>query len=231
MHLVVHELAVVAATIGPGILPMTLHFIVREFTFVAGLVEHHELAHAVAVAVSVLTLEVAIMPLFISETVLLIALPLTLVDCFVSAHQFAGTLAYVVSPLAMVVAAIGVKHTTLSTELVVDPVAVVSHAAGPDLRSSTVTLLSVPLTRIERVIFDSLLLTDGALETNLGNHLLAALVIEVKFAKLSQDLPDGVRAIAWWSLAPDQLAPLNHDEHRGVRLWWYHDCIVIRVVH
>ena len=86
MHLVILEVASVAAAVWPRVLATTFHFIVREFALVARFVKHDELALTVAVAIPVLAFEVPVVPLLTALAMLLVLLPVSIVDGLVSSH-------------------------------------------------------------------------------------------------------------------------------------------------
>ena len=153
MHLVIHKHTSVATTVWPRVLASSFHFIVRKFTFVTRLIEHDEFSVSVAVPVAILALKSTVMPFFFALAMLLVIEPFTLIDSLICADQLALALSHMVFPLTDIEATICIKHAALSAEFVMNPVAIVSHSVGPDLAAFTVTLLSMPFSKVKSVVF------------------------------------------------------------------------------
>lgn len=188
IHLVFSELSIVHTSIGPCVDPVTFHFVVNKVAFVVGTVEHREFALAVAEPVDVLPFKVAIVPLLLTEAVLLIHRPFSVVGCLVGANQLALATLQIFLPVALVVAAIRVNHASQPLELVVDPVTVVAHSVWPDLRALTMSLLLVPLPRVNGVVFYFHVVAPLHLQRHLLQHLFALRIVEIEFTQLVQQV-------------------------------------------
>ena len=168
MHLVVSEFADEVTPIGPGILPLALHQVLRKLTLVARPVEHDEIAVAVPVAVFVLAFKAAVVPDFNAAAVLLVVGPEAVVAGFIAPHQLAQSAPLVVLELTNIVAAIRVNHATLSVMFINRPVAIVASPVRPELKPSPVPLRTTPLARI----FDHRFVQVSHLRLRARHHLL-----------------------------------------------------------
>ena len=111
------------------------------------------------VPVAILAFKSTVMPFFFTLAMLLVIEPFALIDSLVCADQLAMTLSHMVFPPANIEASVCIEHATFSAELVMHPVAIVSHSVGPDLAACAVTFLSIPFSEVKSVVFNLLFLT------------------------------------------------------------------------
>ena len=177
VHLIVLKDSLVVAATWPDVLSEAFHLVVFEFTRIARLIEHSELAVAVAQSIFILALEVAVVPGFRSLAVLLILDPTALVAGAVGPHELTLTHTLVIFPVTYVIAAIRVDHTSMSVMFITGPVAIVALTIRPLLFTVAVPAQTTPLACVQCVLVFCLHLGPQRHHlVQLHKHLLAHLI-------------------------------------------------------
>ena len=142
MHLVLLKVALITATVWPLVSALPFHSIVDKVALVLRPILHLELTVAAAHAIFVLTLELPIEPGLMTEAMLLLIKPVTFIRRLIVSDQlaFACSLAFVIEA-AHVVAAVLIDHPAIATWPIIDEVALVALASGPQLLTFTVSSL------------------------------------------------------------------------------------------
>ena len=88
MHSIILKLALVTATAGPDVYPISFHLVAAELTLVARLVKHAELTMSMPESFLVLAFKEAIVPHLRPLSVLLIIQPAALIFGLISSNKF-----------------------------------------------------------------------------------------------------------------------------------------------
>ena len=142
MHLVLLKVALITATVWPLVSAFPLHSIVDKVALVLRPILHLELTMAAAHAIFVLALKFSIEPSLMTEAMLLVIQPVTFVSRLIVSDQLAlaYSLAFLIEA-AHIVAAVFIDHPAIAARLIIDEVALIALAIGPQLLAFTVSSL------------------------------------------------------------------------------------------